>query len=416
MEPAEAFRSLGVALMLGLLVGMQRERVEPRLAGIRTFALITLLGALSALAARALGGWIVGAALAGVAAAMVVGNLYTLKKAEDEPEPGITTEIAILAMFAVGAYVVVGPREVAAAAGAAVAILLHAKKILHGVVAKMGDQDVRAIMQFVLISFVILPVVPDQTYGPYDVLNPRQVWLMVVLVVGLSLAGYVAYKFVGGRGGLALSGLLGGVVSSTATTVSSARQTKESPAFAPAAAMVIVLAGGVVFVRLMAEISVAAPGFFPTAAGPLGVMLGVALTAAAVMWLRVGRDGAPMDQPKNPAELKSALVFGGIYAVVLLAVAAARDLMGDRGLYAVAAVSGLTDMDAITLSSARLVASGQLDAGQAWRAIILASMSNIVFKTVLAGAIGGWALLRLVAPAMVALLAAGAGLLVVWGE
>jgi len=412
MEAIEAFKSLGIALLLGLLVGMQRERAEPRLAGIRTFALITLLGALSALAAASLGGWIVGAALVGVAAASVVGNLYTLKKTHDEP--GITSEVAILAMFAVGAYVVVGPREVAVAAGAAVAILLHAKAFLHGMVGKLGDRDVRAIMQFVLLTCIILPVVPNTTIGPYSVLNPHQVWLMVVLVVGISLAGYIAYKFLGSRNGIIVAGLLGGVISSTATTASWSRRTAQSPSSAGGAALVIVIASSVVYIRLMAETWAVAPSFAPKAMGPLLVLLGVSLVLAALMWAMGCRDGDNMPEAQNPTELKSALVFAGIYAVVLVAAAAAKDSLGDRGLYAVAAVSGLTDMDAITISSSRLAGSGAAEASAAWRAIVLASMSNLAFKGAIALGIGGRHLGRWVAPIFGLELLTGAGLLLFW--
>lgn len=412
MEPTEAFKSLGISLLLGLLVGLQRERAEPRLAGIRTFALITLLGSVSALAAQVLGGWIVGAALIGVASATVVGNLYSLKKSQGEP--GITSEVAILAMFAIGAYVVVGPKEVAVAAGAAVAILLQAKTILHGMVARLGDPDVRAIMQFALMTFIILPVVPDQTYGPYNVLNPHQIWLMVVLVVGIALAGYIVYKFIGGRAGLLLSGVLGGVISSTATTVSAARQAALSAGAVPAAALVTVIAGCVVYVRLLIEVSVAAPTFLPSAAGPLVVMMGVSLAGAGLMWVRAGHDGIPPGEQQNPTELKSALWFGALYAGVLLAVAAARDVLGDRGLYAVAAASGLTDMDAITLSSSRLVAQGQLEASTAWRAIVLALISSLAFKGATVWAIGGGRLARRVLPIFAAQAAVGAALLALW--
>lgn len=421
MDVSGIFASLIIALGLGLLVGLQRERTKPRLGGIRTFGLITLSGALCALLALPpvdLGGWVLGAGMLGLAAIIVAANRTSASG--EKPHPGITTEVAMLAMFAVGAYVVVGPREVAVAIGAAVAILLHAKPVLHGIVAKLGDVDVRAIMQFALISLIILPVVPDRTFGPYAVLNPHNIWLMVVLVVGISLGGFIAYKFVGGGAGILLSGVLGGLISSTATSVSYARRTAASPAHTGAATAVIMIASTVVYVRLLVEIGLTAPGFLSTAAGPLGVLGGVSAILSLVCWLRVRRHGDGLPVQTNPTELKSALVFAGVYAVVLVGVAAAKQHFGQSGLYTVAAISGLTDMDAITLSVSRMVnesSTGDIGSGgasTAWRAIVIAAMSNTVFKATMVGVLGGKALGRRVALFFGVKLAAAAALLAFW--
>jgi len=222
MEVTSAFQTLAISLGLGLLVGTQRERVEAPLAGVRTFALITLLGTLSGMLASALGGWVVVAGVIGVAITVAMGNALFLR--EGRADTGITTEIAILLMYAVGAYLVFGHRSVAVVIGGGVAVLLHAKPIMHGFVKRLGETDMHMMMQFVLISLVILPVLPDRFYGPYDVLNPREIWWMVVLVVAISLAGYVTLKLYGERAGHILAGLIGGLVSSTATTVSFARR------------------------------------------------------------------------------------------------------------------------------------------------------------------------------------------------
>jgi len=210
---------LAIALGLGLLVGLQREHVTKRLGGVRTFPLVTMLGAISGLLAQSFGGWMVAAGLLALTGIIVIGDLAELR--EDKLDPGVTTEVAMLLMFVIGAYLVVGRREVAIALGGAVAVLLQFKGELHGIARKLGEDDLRAIMQFVLISCIILPVLPDKTYGPYAVINPRNIWLMIVLIVGLSLSGYIAYKFFGSKVGVVLSGILGGLISSTATTVSS---------------------------------------------------------------------------------------------------------------------------------------------------------------------------------------------------
>ncbi|HWB19441.1 MAG TPA: MgtC/SapB family protein, partial [Phycisphaerales bacterium] len=177
MPTLEIFTNLGISLGLGLLVGLQRERAASQLAGFRTFALITLLGTIAGLLAQTLGVWIVVAGLLGVAVSFAAGNLAFAKK--DEPNPGITTEIAALIMFCVGAYLVLGQRSVAVAIAGATAVLLWAKPILHGLVKKIGDDEIKAMMQLTLIALVILPILPDKAYGPFQVLNPRQIWWMV---------------------------------------------------------------------------------------------------------------------------------------------------------------------------------------------------------------------------------------------
>ncbi len=405
---------MGVALGLGLLVGLQRERARPPVAGVRTFALITLLGAATAMLAGAFGGWVVAAGFVGVAAAMVVGNLFLIRR-EDEP-PGITTEIAMLVMFAVGALCAAGPMAAAVVLGAATALLLHAKPMLHGVAARLGDKDFRAIMQFVLLALVILPVLPDRTFGPepVNVLNPRHVWLVVVLVVGISLAGFLAYRFIGTRMGMVLGGVLGGLISSTATSVSFARRARQGPGFVLPAAAVIAMASAVVYVRVLTEIAVVAPGHWRALAPPIGVMLMLSALLALVLWTAARKSKADLPEQTNPTELGSALAFGVLYAVVLVGAAAAKKAFGDTGLYAVAALSGLTDMDAITLSASRMVQDGLTGAGTAWRAIVLGSMANLGFKLAVIGLLGGVRLGVVVAMAFGVMIAASGAMLAWW--
>jgi uncharacterized membrane protein (DUF4010 family) len=389
--PPTIFIQLAVALGLGLLVGLQRERVSPSIAGIRTFALITLLGAVAAQLSKVFGGWVLAVGLLATAALVISGNLVRLSKGE--AEPGQTTEFTALVMYGVGAWVVTGSMAVAVVLGGSVAVLLHLKEPLHQLAGHLDERDVRAIMQLVLLALVILPVLPDRDLGPYGVLNPAQIWKMVVLIVGLSLAGYVAYKRYGSKAGTVLAGLLGGVISSTATTVSYARRSREEPAVSRLASLVVVLASAVVYARVLVLIAAVAPGRFAEMAPPLAAMLGVAAGVALAAWWR-DRDGsAEPPEPENPAELKTALVFGAVYAAVLLAVAFARHRFGTAGLYTVAGLSGLTDMDAITLSTARLVSAAKLDPATGWRTILLASMSNLVFKTGVVAVLGSRALL-----------------------
>lgn len=403
---SDVFLHFGIALGLGLLVGLQRERADSRLAGVRTFALVTVSGTLAAYLGQALGGWVVAAGVVSLAGLLVTGNLIKLKSGR--VDPGLTTEVAMLLMFGVGAFLVVGPAAVAIAVGGAVAVLLYLKPQLHGLAEKLGDGDFRAIMQFALLTLVILPVLPDRELGPYQVLNPREIWLMVVLIVGLGLSGYLAYKLLGDRGGTILAGLLGGVISSTATTVSYSRRAAASPAASGLAAMVVIVASGVSCLRLLIEIGVVARGFLPSTGPPLGLMLGAFALYALLLWRRRPADGTEAPEAENPSELKPALIFAALYAVILVAVEAARRHFGETGLYAVAALSGLTDLDAITLSTSNLVSSGRLEQEVGTRLVVLAVLANLVFKAGVVAFLGNRALLLRVAVGYA--LAAAAGL------
>ena len=392
----DVFLNLGIALGLGLLVGWQRERAESHMAGIRTFPLITMLGTMCGLLGERFGGWIVAAGLLSIAALALMSNVVRMH-GEESKDPGQTTEAAALLMFGIGAFLVGGNRAAAVAVGGVVAVLLHLKQPLQHIIGRITENDFHAVMKFVVVSLVILPVLPDETYGPYDVLNPREIWLMVTLIVGIGITGFTAYKFFGEKAGTLLGGILGGLISSTATTVSYARRTTSSPDTAPVAAVVILIASTIAYARVLLEIAVVATGALPQMAPPLGAMLGLMaiISAAAYSW---GRDRQEqMPQHENPAELKSALLFGGLYALVVFGVAAAKDYFGNHGLYVAAAISGLTDMDAITLSTANLTVGGRVDAATGWRLIFIASLSNLIFKWVLVAMLGDRKLLRRIA-------------------
>ncbi len=381
-----ALQNLLIALGLGLLVGLQREWATDEIAGIRTFPLIALFGVLSATLAERFGEWTLGASMLGLAAMLVLGNLAKLKKGKIDP--GLTTEISALVMFAVGAALVIGYTATAIAVGGGVAVLLHWKRPLHDFVRRIGEQDFRAVIQFVLIALVILPVLPNRTFGPYEVLNPFKIWLMVVLIVGITLGAYVASKLLGGRLGTLLAGALGGLISSTATTVSQSRRAHESPAETNTATTVIMLASTIVFARVGFEVAIVAPELQATLGPPVVAMMGwmAVITLATFLVTRGRIEEARLKEP--PSELRTAIVFGLLYAVVLLGITAAKQSFGQSGLYVVAGLSGMTDMDAITLSTAQLVKSGRLDAETGWRLILVGAMANLVFKAGIVGALG----------------------------
>src|SRR5688572_6724005 len=223
----EVYVTLAISLGLGLLIGLQRERAEARLGGIRTFPLISLFGTFCGLLALRHGWGILVAGLLVVFGVLTISNVLKSREAP-QPEPGQTTEVAALLTFALGAYLVSGERAVALVAAGITVVLLHLKEPMHRFVGKMGGHDMSAVMQFVVITLIILPLLPNRTFGPYHVLNPFDIWRMVVLIVGLSLTGYVIYKIWGERAGTISGGVLGGLISSTATTVSYARRSKEA--------------------------------------------------------------------------------------------------------------------------------------------------------------------------------------------
>lgn len=420
-DPLPVFEELGIALVLGLLVGLQREHSASGLVGLRSFALITVWGTVAARLAMGVGdtpgfgGWVVAAGLIGVVALLALAHLRRIP--DRRSEVGMTTDIAALLMYGVGALLVVGPLVVGIAVGGGVAVLLQFKPELHQVARKLGDEDLRAIMQFVLITCIILPVLPDRSFGPLNVFNPRETWLFVVLLVGINLAGYIAYKFWGQRAGILLGGVLGGAISSTATTMSYSRQARAEPKLAVSGAIVIALATAVLYLRVVVLIAAVGPDFLPAAGPQLLLLAVVSLAPPLWLWYRVRGEPGEMPQHRNPTQLKTAVFLGAMYTVVLVALAGAREWFGQAGpkaTYVVAALSGLTDVDALTLSTARLVRDDPALAPLAWRWIVLAALSNLAFKAVLAGLLGGRQLLRHVGLLFAAPLLGSLGLLWLW--
>jgi uncharacterized membrane protein (DUF4010 family) len=404
--------NLLIALGLGLLVGLQREWSKSEIAGVRTFPLISIFGTLTGALAERVGGWTVAAALLAVAAMLVIGNLAGIRAGSGDP--GLTTEAAALVMFAVGVAISQGLTGPAVVVTGAVAVLLQWKRQLHSFVARIEEAELRAVSRLVLIGLVILPALPDRDLGPYGVLNPFEIWLMVVLIVGISLAAYVAYRLLGARGGVLVTGLLGGLISSTATTLTYSQKAREMSSSTAMAGAVIVLSSASVFGRVLVEVSVVAPVVLPNVAPPLLAMTGVIAVLAWMALARCRRDALPERDQQPPSTLSSAILFGLLYAVVLLAVAVARRHFGEGGLYAVAAVSGLTDMDAITLSTSQLIRSGMLTADTGWKVILIGALANLGFKAGIVFAVSGGKLFRWMLPYFATAWVAGALVLVFW--
>jgi len=413
----ETYLRPGLAIAIGLLIGLQRERAKGGPVGIRSFALIALSGYLIGLLSVNLGGWIVLGGFLFLAVVLSVGNLLASRTDAGEGA-GITTEVAALLVFSLAVYLSdpANDRSPAVLFAGVAALLLHYKTPLHQFVRGMGPEDIRSVMLFVLITLVVLPVLPDRTFGPYDVLNPFRMWLMVVLIVGIGLGGYFAHRFAGGRVGTVLSGLLGGLVSSTATTVSAARLGKDDPTRTTAAALIVLLASSVSVVRVLVEIAAVDPGHLSQTGPPVAAFLAAFVLFTFLFYRRRSAEVVRLDPPGNPADLKSAVGFGLLYAGVLLAVAATREHLGSAGLYAVAVISGLTDVDAITLSTAGMVGRGSLDPGTGWRVILVATLANVAFKAAIVAFCGGRNLFRRTAPVFGLAFLAGLATIFFWPD
>lgn len=411
-DTPELLQSLGTATGLGLLVGLQREWVQNRVAGIRTFALLTLFGALTGLLGNAYGSWVIAAGLLAFACIVVFGTWLSL--ATREPDSGLTTEMAMLVMFVAGIITMLGERLIAVMIAGGVMALLQSKKALHAMVRRFGEADLRAIVRLVLLGLVILPALPNREMGYLGVLNPFAIWLIVVLIVGISLAAYMAEKFLGGSQGAAVAGILGGLVSSTATTASSARRSKISSAGSMSLAAMALIASAVAFVRLLAEVTIVASDHIRELLPPLiAMMFWVGLIAAVAHRLAENAASEPVDEAP-PSELKNAVVLGLLYALVLVIVAYARQHNSSAGLYVAAFLSGLPDMSAITLSTSRLVNTGHLETATAWRMILVGGMANLCFKMAFVIVLGSRSYIK---PALLGLLlsvAGGGAILAFW--
>ncbi|OYW37956.1 MAG: magnesium transporter MgtC [Hydrogenophilales bacterium 12-61-10] len=399
-----------VALAIGLLMGLERERNPAAKAGLRTFALTALLGVLTTHLATTLNEqWLIAVGLLLVGAMMIAAYLRDPQPAGD---PGTTTVAALMLCYSLGVLVWHNEIQLAVMLGIAATMLLYFKPELRGWSEHMTRRDLLSVLQFSVLSLIILPLVPNRNYGPYGALNPYQIWWMVVLIVGVGLAGYAALRLVGQKRGAVMLGLLGGLVSSTATTLSFSRHARANSAMMPVAVIVIVLANLVLLVRLGVLSAVLAPGVLPHLLPVLigGVLIG-GLGAMYGVYRLQPQGELPTLAMGNPTELRTALGFGLMYGVVLLAAAWLSDWLGTRGLYAVALISGLTDVDAITLSSLRLFNLDKLPVDAVVNVIVIATLANLLFKSALALFVGGKLLARHAAAGMGAV---GLGLLLSW--
>jgi uncharacterized membrane protein (DUF4010 family) len=374
-----------IAFGIGALVGLEREGSESggSFAGSRTFPLLALAGALTQAFLPSLLPVVVG----GLALALTVAYAA---KVWTQRDIGLTTLTAALLVVLLGALTTHSRRGavVALVVGGVVTALLSAKGRIHGFAENIDDEERRATVKFVIVVLVVLPLLPDRELDALYGLNPRFVWLMVVFVSGLSFAAYALSRVIGTQRGIALTGVLGGFVSSTATTVSVAQRTAESPPLYQISAFAVVVASVVMLPRALIEVAVVNPALIPYVAVPLGLMTAAGLLAAVGVYWWSTREESVTTEIENPFRLQPALVFGALFAAVLLVSESANSVLGVSGVYATAFFSGLADVDAITLTLSKLAADGAIAPDVATTGIVIAAVANTLVKTGLAWVLG----------------------------
>lgn len=389
---------LAVALGIGLIVGLERgwnmreQRGGLRIAGLRTFTIAALGGGVLAVASLPDRFIVLGAGTFVVGALIIAGYVVTAREHKDF---GMTTELALLTTFGLGAVAALGAPVEAAAAAMIMTLLLGFKTEVHAAIGKLERRELLATLQLAAIAAVLLPLLPNRNVGPWDAVNPRLVGMLVLLIAALSYVGYFAVRMLGARLGLTLTALFGGLSSSTAVTVAYARRARNDLAHAPILGAGIALAAATMVPRLVIELAAVNRSLLAPLAPTLAVLMILPLAAVVYLVLR-GHDGTPAGEVKlsNPLQLRAALGFGVLLIVLFIAVEGLRRALGDAGIYSVAALAALLDVDAVTLAMAQDAARGALDPTTAQRAIALAALVNTAVKAVLAATLGGAAMLR----------------------
>ncbi len=390
---------LGAALAIGLLIGLQRgwqERELPeggRVAGLRTFALTGLLGGVLGVLLPRYGAWPLVAGLLSVALLLAVSYWQT---ASAQKNLSATGAIATLLTLVLGAFAASSSIALAFAAAVIAAVLLDLKPTLHGWLRLIQQSELTAALQLLVLSVVILPNLPDQGYGPYAALNPYELWWAVILIAGLSLSGHFAMRLTGSQRGILWTGLLGGLASSTATTLALARYARGQPALSSTAAAGSLAACGVMFFRMAVLIGVIQPGLLKTMGLTLLVSGLVLLLLGLRQWRRTEQssEAAGPTTTASPFDLGTALGFGLFLGLMAVLVPTVKDWLGHSGIYALSALSGLADVDAIVISLARQQGAGGLTATITALALGLAALSNSVVKASIAWSTGGAAMGR----------------------
>ena len=394
MDQEELFRRLGVSLAIGLLVGLERgwqtreESDHQRTAGLRTFALTGLLGGICGLISLVSSPFVLAAGLLAFTGALVT---FSFLEAAAEKNFSVTGIVAGILTFVLGAYATLGNETVAVAAAVAMTILLALREPLHSWVRNVTWPEMRSVLVLLAMSFLLLPILPNRPVDPWQVLNPSEIWLLAILIAAVSFVGYIAVRVLGERKGIAVAAIAGSLASSTATTLSFARLAREHPQGTRLLASGILLAGITMMARIVVLAGVLKSELAAALIWPSVAAAAVLGAGAAVLWLRQRQNGAtehPQLQIKNPFDLGTVLQLAALIAAILLLAKLVATHAGNAGLFLLAAISGIADVDALTLSMARL--SGvQVSTAEAATAILVAASVNTVSKATIAGFVGG---------------------------
>jgi uncharacterized membrane protein (DUF4010 family) len=400
-----------IALAIGLLVGLERGwqartgEEGARVAGVRTYAITGLLGGVCGGLVPLTSPTVLGLGMLGFA---LVFGAFHWRVAQESRNYSVTGAIAGLLTFALGAYAVLGVIQIAIAGAVALTILLALKQPLHSWVRKLTWEEVRAGLVLLAMSFLFLPILPNHPIDPWDAINPAEIWVLAIIIAALSFVGYGAVRIMGERTGIALVALAGGLSSSTAVTVTLARLSKGKSSGAPVLAGGILLAGAVMLGRVLLVAGTLNASLLLPLAIPLGAALLVFLTAAGVLLLRPRADAAgTVLTLQNPLELAVSLKLAGFIAVTMLLAKLINRYSGEAGLYLLAASSGLADVDALTLSFARM-SETSLPLQTATIGIGIAVIANTLSKAGMAAFLGAPRLGLIVGGVSLAAIAAGA--------
>ena len=392
MNELEDFKLLSIALAIGLLIGLERgwhtrDRNEGmRIAGLRTYGLISLLGGLWGLLAQQADALLMGFSFLGLTLVLLIAYSKSLDKFEDF---SITSIIASLITFTLGALTVFGHIMLTSAMAVVITLLLSFKPLLHSWINKLEEHELTATLKLLLISIVILPILPEKSYGPWAAFNPYHIWWMVVLIAGISYLGYFAIRIAGNQHGPVLTGALGGLVSSTAVTLNLSKLSTQQPNMENVLAAGILTACATMFARTLLLTSIINPALFRVLLPALLVMTLFTYFVAFLLW-RNARGFRAIEEIKleNPFQLGMALKFGAFLVVIMLLSKLLKIYFGDMGTYFLAATSGLADVDPITLSMSQMSKEG-LEISVAAKAILIAVSVNSVIKSIFSWVIGG---------------------------
>jgi uncharacterized membrane protein (DUF4010 family) len=409
MSEVELFRRLAVALAIGLLTGLQRgwqtreDSDRERTAGLRTFALTGLLGGVAALVGAATSPLVLGAALLAYTGSLAG---FSYLEAKQERNLSVTGVVAGILTFVLGAYAILGNETVAVAAAVAMAILLALRDRLHSWVRAITWIEMRSVLVLLAMSFLLLPILPNRPIDPWQVLNPAEIWLLAILIAGVSFAGYVAVRLFGGRRGVAAAAIAGGLASSTAATLSFASLAREQAQSKGLLAAGVLLAGTTMVGRVLVLVAVLNPALIPLIAAPIIAGLAV-LAIAAIILLRGSVSGGEQMklELRNPFDLGAVIWLALLIGAITLATKLISEPLGHAGTLTLAAVSGLVDVDAVTLSIVRLTGA-TITASDAAQAILLAVGVNTASKAAMAAMVGGRAFGIVVGSVSVLVLAA----------